>query len=110
MHAVKVSLVEAEQAQHGFRCIVGQVGFFSVDHAGDDRRFRAACNALYRRHSLILALIDVTLRVILAETALLAKKAKRATHFLGKTKVETEAATHLLSPTFWHPISGDQSL
>jgi hypothetical protein len=74
VHTVEVGLVKAEQAQDGFGGVIGQIGFISVDDAGDDRCFCVACNALYRRHSLIPALIDAIFRVILAETTVFANE------------------------------------
>jgi hypothetical protein len=49
--------------------LIGQIVLLGADDAAEDGRLGAVGDALYRRHNLILALINVMFPVILAETS-----------------------------------------
>ena len=51
MHPVQIGLIKSEP-EEDLGGIIGQVGLFRVDHAGDDRRFRTAVGTLDIRHKI----------------------------------------------------------
>jgi hypothetical protein len=69
MQAVQIALLEFHP-EEGLRPLIRQIIFLRPDDAVQNGRFVAAGSTLHRCHSLILALVDVTLAVILAETFL----------------------------------------
>jgi hypothetical protein len=66
---VQIVLLEF-QPEQGSCHLVRQVVLLGADDAAEDGRLGAFADTLYRRHNVILAMIDLTLAAILAETSM----------------------------------------